>query len=63
MAGLKISFSKFVFDRVPQPPALKWVQKAPLLTFDIPQTTLVATLDTYDLLIIYGTYRAARVKL
>jgi hypothetical protein len=24
-----------------------------LLTFDIPQTALVATLDTYDLFIIY----------
>jgi hypothetical protein len=24
----------------------------PLLTFDIPQTALVATLDTYDLLMI-----------
>jgi hypothetical protein len=26
-------------------------QSRPLLTFDIPQTALVATLDTYDLII------------
>jgi hypothetical protein len=46
MVGLKIEFSRRKkIDIVPQPPALNGSR--PLLTFDIPQTALVATLDTY----------------
>jgi hypothetical protein len=36
-------------------------QSRPLLTFDIPQTALVATLDTYDLLQYYHTTRFQNV--
>jgi hypothetical protein len=32
------------------------VGSRPLLTFDIPQTALVATLDTYDLIMLNIVY-------
>jgi hypothetical protein len=41
---------------------LEWDQKAPLLTFDIPQTALVATLDTYDLFnIISSVFQSMQI--
>jgi hypothetical protein len=60
MAGIKIEFSNKFFDRV-------WGcgrcgrcgGVGSLLTFDIPQTALVATLDTYDFIIIDGRVIAA----
>jgi hypothetical protein len=58
MAGLKIEFCNLYFDRVHHAATcLEWVQKAPLFTFDIPQTALVATLDTYDFLFCYTHHK------